>query len=352
MFFQLLMFLGYQQAFSFKDQTCYSHRSTSDSLAWQLDDLRRTERFTPPACLLLRDKLYCLTQVNFKWWMVFLGCPCVKSLGKTQLSKKLKPSLGLADEGFTNQFSAFGTATDQPWSTGVTEGKTCLTPRVLLRDRRLFFPAGSYRGSYFSMTGLLIPLPPCLPSSSRFMISILGCSWLPPPPPCLPSLSLFMISILGCSWLPLPLCLPNLSPFMISLPEEPMVCEHLRIRNKKLLLYAYSNNALCFFGHAIWGLCLCRCNFFKTSFRCFGPQLGSPGEDPRFLREPWQLLLEDSEPRLEDLKELWAVDGANGANAPKGLPWGLAQGRGRLVCFLHLWFEDWKRVQSLLFLVC
>ena len=46
---------------------------------------------------------------------------------------------------------------------------------------------------------------------------------------------------------------------MTSLPEEPMVSERLRIRNEKLLLYEYSNNALCFFGNAIWGLC--RCNF-------------------------------------------------------------------------------------------
>ena len=44
-----------------------------------------------------------------------------------------------------------------------------------------------------------------------FMISILGCSWLPLLP-CLPSLSPFMISILGCSWLPLLPCLPSLSP--------------------------------------------------------------------------------------------------------------------------------------------
>ena len=62
--------------------------------------------------------------------------------------------------------------------------------------------AGSFRSSYFSMTGLLI--------------SLLGCSWLPLPS-CLPSLSPFMIPLLGCSWLPLPPCLPSLSPFMISL---------------------------------------------------------------------------------------------------------------------------------------
>ena len=32
---------------------------------------------------------------------------------------------------------------------------------------------------------------------------------------------------------------PTLFPFMISLPEESMVSEHLRIRNKKLRLYGY-----------------------------------------------------------------------------------------------------------------
>ena len=82
--------------------------------------------------------------------------------------------------------------------------------------------AGSYRGSYFSMTGLadprncqmvVMPLPPCLPSVSPFMISILGCSWLPLPPSFL-RLSPLMISILGCSWLPLLPCLPSLSPLM------------------------------------------------------------------------------------------------------------------------------------------
>ena len=54
----------------------------------------------------------------------------------------------------------------------------------------------------------------CLPSLSRFMTLLLGCSWLPLPP-CLPSLSLF-ISILGCSWPPLLRCVPSLSPFIIS----------------------------------------------------------------------------------------------------------------------------------------
>ena len=128
------------------------------------------------------------------------------------------------------------------------------------------------------------------------MISILGCSWLPLPP-CLPSLSPFMISILGCSWLPLPPCLslhdlhsglllaaaaalspklvslpdfpfgllvaataalsPSLFPFMISLPGESMVSEHLRIRNKKVLLYIKKTH----FGNAIWGLCWC--NYFE-----------------------------------------------------------------------------------------
>ena len=60
------------------------------------------------------------------------------------------------------------------------------------------------------------PLPHCLPSLSPFMVSLLGGSWLPLPP-CLPSLSPFKISILGCFWLPPPPCLPRLSPFMISL---------------------------------------------------------------------------------------------------------------------------------------
>ena len=55
---------------------------------------------------------------------------------------------------------------------------------------------------------------PCFPSLSRFMMLLLGCSWLPLPP-CLPSLSLF-ISILGCSWPPLLRCVPSLSPFKIS----------------------------------------------------------------------------------------------------------------------------------------
>ena len=69
---------------------------------------------------------------------------------------------------------------------------------------------------------VVMPLPPCLPSVSSFMISILGCSWLLVPP-CLPSFSPFMISLPGCSWAalgchwPLPPCLPSLSPFMISL---------------------------------------------------------------------------------------------------------------------------------------
>ena len=70
-----------------------------------------------------------------------------------------------------------------------------------------------------------LPLPPCLPSLSPFMISLwaalgwspfmillLGCSWLQLPP------CPFMISLLGCSWLPLPPCVPSLCPFMISLP--------------------------------------------------------------------------------------------------------------------------------------
>ena len=103
----------------------------------------------------------------------------------------------------------------------------------------LFFPqiAGSYRGSYFSMTGLLIPKiakwswcrrcvisQACLPSWFPFWAA-LGCrccffsqaclrSWFRfgvafflPLPPSLPSLSPFLISLLGCSWLPLPPCL-------------------------------------------------------------------------------------------------------------------------------------------------
>ena len=136
------------------------------------------------------------------------------------------------------------------------------------------------------MTGLLIPkiaLPPCLASFVPFMISILGCSWLPLPP-CLPSfvplhdlhsglllaaaatLSPFMISILGCSCLPLPPCLPSfvslhdlhsglllaaaavLSPSLVSLHDR--IC---------LVPFLF-----CFFWQfgwvdAIWGLC--RCNY-------------------------------------------------------------------------------------------
>ena len=77
----------------------------------------------------------------------------------------------------------------------------CLPSFVSLRDLHsgllLAAPAlipqiaGSYRGSYFSMTDrqnpemVVVPLPPCLPLSP-FMISILGCSWLLLPP-CLPS---------------------------------------------------------------------------------------------------------------------------------------------------------------------
>ena len=118
--------------------------------------------------------------------------------------------------------------------------------------------AGSYKGSYFSKIGLLIPkIPPAATSVSfhlsPFMISILACSWLLLPSfvslrdlhsglllaaPAfiyLPSWSPFwpalgcatwvsfhlspcMISILACSWLPLPLFAPlNLSPFAISI---------------------------------------------------------------------------------------------------------------------------------------
>ena len=61
----------------------------------------------------------------------------------------------------------------------------------------------------------ILPLPPCRPSLSPFMISILGCSWLPL---CLRSLSPFMISIVVCCWAPLLSCLSShLSPFMISI---------------------------------------------------------------------------------------------------------------------------------------
>ena len=64
-----------------------------------------------------------------------------------------------------------------------------------------------------------LPLPPCFPAClpswapsglllavAVAMISLLGCSWrsLPPCP--------FMISILGCSWLPLPPCFPACLP--------------------------------------------------------------------------------------------------------------------------------------------
>ena len=45
----------------------------------------------------------------------------------------------------------------------------------------------------------------CLPSWFLFWAS-----WRP-----LPCWSFFMVSLLGCSWLPLPPCLPSLSPFMI-----------------------------------------------------------------------------------------------------------------------------------------
>ena len=108
-----------------------------------------------------------------------------------------------------------------------------------------------------SPSGLLLAATAAL---SPFMISLLGCCWLPLPPS-LPSLSPFVISLLGCSWPPLPPCLlasfpsyfsfelllaaaatlsPSLFPFMISLPGESMISEHLRIPNKKLLLYEYS----------------------------------------------------------------------------------------------------------------
>ena len=76
-----------------------------------------------------------------------------------------------------------------------------------------------------------LPLPPCLPSLSQFMIraalgclcrllqaslspftiSLLGCRCCLVPQACP-----FMISLLGWCWLPLPPCLPSLSLFMIS----------------------------------------------------------------------------------------------------------------------------------------
>ena len=72
-----------------------------------------------------------------------------------------------------------------------------------------FFPqiAGSYRGSYFSMTGSLIfeiaawspfPLRTCLPSLSPFMLPLRLASVVPLPP-CLPTLSPFLISVFACS---------------------------------------------------------------------------------------------------------------------------------------------------------
>ena len=78
---------------------------------------------------------------------------------------------------------------------------------------------------------------------SPFMISILGCPWLPLPP-CLPSSSPFIISILGCSWLPLPPCPP-------SFVFQPCLCSLLPLPPRLPSL---------FFGNAIWGLC--RYNFF------------------------------------------------------------------------------------------
>ena len=82
--------------------------------------------------------------------------------------------------------------------------------------------AGSYRGSYFSMTGLLIP-ENAVWSLRRCRLVSQACLSLHDFPvalflaaaaalSCLPSLSPFMISLLGCSWLPLPPCLPSLSP--------------------------------------------------------------------------------------------------------------------------------------------
>ena len=78
-------------------------------------------------------------------------------------------------------------------------------------------------------SGLLLAAPAALSHHlSPFLISILGCSWLPLPP-CLPSfvslhisirLSLCMISVLGCSWLPLPPLSLHLSCHAL----EPFIC--------------------------------------------------------------------------------------------------------------------------------
>ena len=123
--------------------------------------------------------------------------------------------------------------------------------------------AGSYRGSYFSMTGLLIPkmakwswcrcrlVSLCVPSFVPLHDLHFGLP-LAAAAPCLPSSSPFMISILGCSWLPLPPCPPSfvfqhcLSSLLPLPPRLPSL----------------------FFGNAIWGLC-------RYNFEIFRMVLGS-----------------------------------------------------------------------------
>ena len=46
----------------------------------------------------------------------------------------------------------------------------------------------------------------------------------------------------------------SLFPFMISLPEESMVSEHLRIRNKKLVLYEYFKNGTLLLWKLLFGV--------------------------------------------------------------------------------------------------
>ena len=160
-----------------------------------------------------------------------------------------------------------------------TTGQACHRGSFSILAKRFLFPqiAGSYRGSYFSKIGLLIPtIATCF--RSHCMISILCCSWLPLPPawspwlplqPCLPSfvslhdlhsgllsaapatlpplicpslicppawsplgcrcrlvslhLSPCMISILGCSWLSLP-CLPSFFSLFWAAALSPFIC--------------------------------------------------------------------------------------------------------------------------------
>ena len=130
-------------------------------------------------------------------------------------------------------------------SVAVWEGKVAFqSDHLHFTDADFYiFPqiAGSYRGSYFSKIGLLIPTIATW-LQCHCMISILCCCHLRDPlgfPCSLVSLHLSpcMISIVGCSWLPLPPCLPS---FVLS----PFIAFHL---------------SPSFFGNAIWGLC--RCNF-------------------------------------------------------------------------------------------